>query len=229
MIQICLDIITFITLKFYSFFNTPPIIRYGTTDCTIFWQICIFKDLKLPKKITPKIIVDAGAYTGLSTKFYAEKYPNSKIIAIEPEQSNFNLLEKNISKLKNVSSINAALWYKKTFMQIKDPGLGHCAFTVKKDTKENYDIKTITIPEILNRFNLDKIDVLKIDIEGAEKELFSQNYKSWIDKVNIIVIELHDRLKSGCSETFKKALKDGNWHITQRGEKVMAIKSEISI
>jgi len=56
--------------------------------------------------------------------------------------------------------------------------------------------------------NLTSIDldiqkgILKIDIEGAEKELFKANYKKWIDKVDVLIIELHDRFKPGCSATF---------------------------
>ena len=50
------------------------------------------------------------------------------------------------------------------------------------------------------------IDILKIDIEGAEKELFMDNYKTWLGKTKVIVIELHDRLDKEISGIFFKAV-----------------------
>lgn len=51
------------------------------------------------------------------------------------------------------------------------------------------------------------IDILKIDIEGSEKELF-ENPTPWVDKVGMIVIELHDHFKAGCSSSVYSSTKD---------------------
>mgnify|MGYP000361339186 CR=1 FL=1 len=50
-------------------------------------------------------------------------------------------------------------------------------------------------------------DLLKIDIEGAEKELFSENTDYWLGKVNMIIIELHDWMRKDCSKNFYSAIK----------------------
>ncbi len=63
------------------------------------------------------------------------------------------------------------------------------------------EVNGITVDKIMKDFNLKKIDILKIDIEGAEKEVF-QDTSFWIKKVNSIVIELHEDLKPGCSRSF---------------------------
>ena len=54
----------------------------------------------------------------------------------------------------------------------------------------------MTIDRIMNDYHLDKIDILKVDIEGADKEVFS-NALSWIEKVDALIIELHERMKTG--------------------------------
>jgi hypothetical protein len=53
----------------------------------------------------------------------------------------------------------------------------------------------------MEEFRIDRVGILKVDIEGAEKEVFS-GAASWIDRVDGIIIELHDRMKRGCSRTF---------------------------
>lgn len=61
----------------------------------------------------------------------------------------------------------------------------------------------MTVEDIMERFNLDRIDLLKVDIEGAEKEVFSDSDAvKWIDAVDAIEVELHDRFRPGCSRAF---------------------------
>jgi hypothetical protein len=59
----------------------------------------------------------------------------------------------------------------------------------------------MTVDKIMQDYNLEKVDILKIDIEGAEKEVFTDT-SSWIEKVNSIIIELHERMKAGCNRSF---------------------------
>jgi hypothetical protein len=63
---------------------------------------------------------------------------------------------------------------------------------------------SISVADLMRSFDLDHIDVLKLDIEGSEKEVFEDSAE-WIDRVSAIAIELHDRFKSGCSRAFYAA------------------------
>jgi hypothetical protein len=53
---------------------------------------------------------------------------------------------------------------------------------------------------------MEYIDLLKIDIEGAESELFRSNYESWLSKTRAIVVEIHNHFNPMCSSTLEKAL-----------------------
>src|SRR5580658_7698465 len=68
-----------------------------------------------------------------------------------------------------------------------------------RDDRANHrvidEIEATTIGDLLDRFGWDRIDLLKIDIYGAEKKLF-ENAALWVERVNMIVIELHDRFKT---------------------------------
>lgn len=227
-IDLTLRIITFFFVKYYSLIYNPLIIRKNTTDNLIFRSIFIFKEFKLPIKIKPKLIIDGGAYTGLSALYYSSKYPDAKIFAVEPEESNFEILEKQTKKIHNITRIKAGLWYKDAFLKIVNGKTGKWDFTVKEVEKsEAYDIKAVTIDDLLKRSGFDEIDILKLDIEGSEKELFSKNYNSWINKVNIIVIELHDWMREGCAQSLYSAINQAEWKKYKSGEKLVLIRRRI--
>ncbi len=221
-------ILSFIARNYYRFIFNPLIIRENTSDIKVFRSIFILKEFDLPIDIKPKLIVDAGAYTGLSALFFSRKYPNAKIIAVEPEDSNFEILKQNTSQFKNVELVKSGLWSKNAYLKVIDNNLGKWAFSLKEvDSTSNYDLQATTVDDILKNSPFDRIDILKIDIEGAEKEIFKDNYNSWLEKVNIIFIELHDRYLEGCSEAVYNAIDLNLWNEYKKGEKVIFIRKNI--
>ena len=98
------------------------------------------------------------------------------------------MLEKNTSQYKNIKRINAGIWNKNTFLLIKDlknddMGVLHYAFIVEEvDKEEANSVKAITISDILKEYKQDEIDILKLDIEGAEKDIFSTNFSDWLSR-----------------------------------------------
>jgi FkbM family methyltransferase len=166
-------------------------------------------DVELAKK--PATIVDAGANIGLTSIFFAMKFPAASVLAIEPEKENFKLLEQNTQKFPNIVPIRAALWSENKPLQLANPDNSSWAFQTSasgsqpiENTQETHQVRGINMENILREYGIDHVDLLKIDIEGAEKEVFEVN-TSWVDCVDVIVIELHDRLKSGCTEVFRHA------------------------
>jgi len=184
------------------------------------------KEFKLPVKIDPKLILDLGAYTGLSTLYYSKKFPNAKIISVEPETSNFKLLVEHTKNNPNITTINKGIWSSDAKLKIENKNSEKWAFTLTEvEEDEPYDIVSVTIDTLLSTSGSSVIDILKIDIEGSEKEIFSKNYEPWINKVNIIVIELHDRMIEGCTETLNSAIDANLWKQYKSGEKVILVRN----
>ena len=116
------------------------LVRLGTPDITVFNEIYHEKEHDWDFEVAPETIMDAGAYTGLSTAYFAVRYPGAKIIAIEPSEDNFSLLIRNVGKLENVHAINAALWSEPGSLVLTDPGRDYWGLTVQEsDTSTSAD------------------------------------------------------------------------------------------
>jgi len=213
-------------------------VRLGTPDILVFNDLYHGKEQDWNFEVAPKTIMDAGAYTGLSTAYFATRYPDAKIIAVEPSEDNFALLLRNVSKLENVHAINAALWSETGSLVLTDPGRDYWGFTVQEsDTDSGPDQKhslapaskvdALTVSDLMSDYEVDRVNLLKVDIEGSEKEVFS-DARPWIDRVDAISIELHDRFKPGCARAFFGAITDFPTEL-RRGEKILVIRDGSSL
>jgi FkbM family methyltransferase len=187
----------------------PMHLRLRTTDVSLFEEIIVNSEYSFEPSISPKIIVDAGANIGATSVYFANKFPRAKIIAVEPEQSNFEMLKKNASYYPNIVPVQAALWRENKKLSLANPGTGNWGYQTRERNGGGVDpeVDGITIDRLMERYHCDYIDILKVDIEGAEKEVF-ENPGAWIGKVGGIIIELHDHAKSGCSASVHSAVKD---------------------
>ena len=124
--------------------------------------------------------VDIGANIGKFSVIMGLKYPKSKIVAIEAEPTNFKILKRNIhlNNLKNVCAVQSACYDEKTTIRLfKDP-LGTGSHSIHKKQKEFIEIKADTLDNILREHKIGKVDLLKIDVEGAEANVIKGALKT---------------------------------------------------
>jgi FkbM family methyltransferase len=181
-------------------------LRLHTSDAAVYRDTFIDKEYEFPLSFEPCSIVDAGANCGMTAVFYANRYPQAKIIAIEPEPSNFAALVKNTAAYPQVIPICAALWNQDGEVDLF-PGWRNTATWGKWGfrVRDGKGSRAITVPTLMRKFSLETIDVLKIDVEGAEREIFATC--DWMEKVKFLAIELHDRFWPGCTESVDAAAK----------------------
>jgi FkbM family methyltransferase len=202
-------------------------IRWKTSDAYLFWNIFALKEYSYVKEIfkkDPDVIFDIWANVGYASIFFKEAYPNATIIAIEPEESNFLTLEKNLKNYWNIKLIKWALWDKNWIINLHDDWLWERWFTVSEISnnrpKREWEINAFTMNQLINSSNIKKIDLLKIDIEWAEKEVFQADDISRLDSVDNIVIETHDRFREWTSKSFFDALKSYNYNCEFKWENI---------
>jgi len=200
----------------------PIFLRSNTTDIDCFVKVFMHREYQIASSNPLKIIVDAGANIGLASRFFKILFPDALIFAIEPEPSNFALLKQNCSPIEGITLINAALWPCNETLKMASLDTGHWAFSVEPSTTvcTASPIQTITIPQLVQQSPTGRIDLLKLDVEGAEKPLFSNGAAQWLPKVDCIAIELHDRFIPGCASTFFSSLNDTPFAMTIVGENV---------
>ena len=153
----------------------------------------------------PDFIVDAGANAGFSTLRFQKEFPGTKIVALEPERRNILQFKKNCASYPNITLDEKALWAANTRLRIRSPDVGLNAFQVEEDANGN--VEALSMIEVMRRHHLPRIDLLKVDIEGSEKVVFSHaNTKSWLQYVGMILIETHDSIEEGCTDAVEGAL-----------------------
>lgn len=170
--------------------SVSPQVRCRTTD--IFVLLEVFADLqyKMPAEFRPPaVIVDAGANIGLASLFFATQYPNSTIVAIEPDVENFRMLLSNTERHKNIRPIRAALWHEHEELELHDPGIGSWGLRVSPIAEGKSEIDTVTMDDLVSVYG--RVDLLKMDIEGAERDVL-RNSSSWFGSIGALAVELHD-------------------------------------
>ncbi|HSJ67580.1 MAG TPA: FkbM family methyltransferase [Anditalea sp.] len=162
--------------------------------------VATYKELFLEElyKFNPKverggIILDCGSNMGLSVLYFSLHYPHHQILAFEPEEAIFKVLEENVKTfgLKNVTIYQKAVWTKKETLTFhSDGGMGGRVNNLyKKSNQPINQVETVILRDYLN----DKVDFLKIDIEGAEVEVL-KSCKGLLGQVNHIFFEYHNHM-----------------------------------
>ena len=208
--------------------NVP--FAYRKADLPIFKAIFEKEEHYIPvENFKPKLILDCGGNIGCAALYYAFKYPGAQIYSVEPEKNNFKLLRYNTLFFENIHAIRSALWDKETFIRVEDRGFGIAGFMTFETTADDSSaLKTVTVSKLLKDSGFEEIDLLKIDIEGAEKEVFgAADVDDWLSKVKVLTIELHDRMKRGCSYELFKAISKYHWYFAFRGENLIFVRENI--
>jgi FkbM family methyltransferase len=202
--------------------KSPIKVRPWTSDLFAFEQVFSNGEYEFSIDIKPKLIIDGGANVGYTSIFFANKFANAHILAVEPESSNVALLRENALPYPNVEVIQSAIWNKTTHLKVKDVGLGNWGFIIESTNSNDPEaFVAMTIQDLIKYSCFETADIVKLDIEGSEKEVFSENYESWLGDVSILIIELHDRMKEGCSDTFINAVNKYNFNVEQHGENIV--------
>ena len=190
-----------------------------------FWKPLYHIECTKPNK--QLAIIDAGANIGDETIRFQHFHPNATILAIEAEQDNFSVLKKNFQETPNVHCYHKALWYETTTLSLSKNSDSNESFRVNEETKQAaLQVGTITIPELMQTHQLNEIDIIKLDIEGAEKALFSYNTDEWISKVNVFIFEIPDYDNPGTTRLIFEKLAAMNFNVFRSDESLVLIKAD---
>lgn len=210
--------------------KSPVALRMNESDQSVFSQVFVRRGYlyDLPEKVS--FILDAGANIGLAALWFKRRYPTATIIAVEPDPQNYVYLQRNTAAYDDIHCVNAALWHKTDQLDLlynDDTGkeLGAWGVQVAKESEgggANGRCAAYTVSDLLEKFGISHFDIAKIDIEGAEYELFKFGDLGWLDKTELVIAETHDRIKPESSAAVEAAM--SGRRVGRRGENLFYFK-----
>lgn len=163
---------------------------------TLFEEIFLTQDYKFDCQDKKPVIVDLGAHAGLSVIYFKDQYPDSSIVAVEASPENYNSLVKNLENY----GVEGVELHHKAISDSSEPLDFYISLTDSmantstkrrlnlNDQCEKISVEGITLDELCKE--MDKIDFLKIDVEGSELDVLKGGNET-LEKVKQMFVEYH--------------------------------------
>ena len=155
--------------------NAPILFRGSTSDAWVLNTVMICQEYKGFIDFEPLTILDGGANIGMASVYWHQQFPDAEIVAVEPDPENCRLARRNIGDSPQVHVLQGGLLSRNVKLSIINSGDENYALRVTEDP-DHGTIPAFSIASIMRERGWSVIDVLKLDVEGSEVELLSNNY-----------------------------------------------------
>jgi len=177
-------------------FNKQPhpfYLRTYAGDLQIFYDIFWRSIYQFPEQVfkNATTIVDLGGHIGFTAAYFNWHCPQAKVYTIEADESNYTLLTKNlqpqiakgsvVATHAAVSNTNGTVYLERS---------KHSYNSQLAPTITSFPVPGIRLQQFLQQYRLTHIDIIKIDIEGAESFLFRDDVE-WLAITDTIIVEIH--------------------------------------
>ena len=176
--------------------------RTSSSDMILIYEILLQSKYKseyfFPNQLNPKIIFDIGGNIGITAVYLASIFPDAKIYTFEPLPDNFEILKKNIQKYDNIEALNIGLGSSngsfKVYLSDDSENFGGVSFypdPIGNKSDSYISCKVRNINEVIKELNIESIDLIKIDTEGAEHDILMALQEKILRNTSWITGELH--------------------------------------
>lgn len=201
--------------------------RPGTSDEMVFWQV--FIDLQYAPHApieAPRFILDCGANVGYTASYFLTRFPAARVFAVEPDPGNAAMLRRNLTPYGGRAAVfETAVWSRPVGLVLSTTPFRdgrEWARQVREARPDETPAMLATdIPKLIAESREDRVGILKMDIEGAETEVFSADCSSWLPRVDAMMVELHDDAGAGA---FERAVRRHGFDISRHGELAIAVR-----
>jgi FkbM family methyltransferase len=209
----------------------PLFFRANSSDLWNLRQIFQLREYDFDFPNPPRRILDLGAYVGFAAVYFANRFPSAKIICVEPDKANFELLRMNTVAYPKIKLIHGAIWHHSAWVNLKEKMGGEDWAGVFEEKEEGRGcVQAYSVGELLRTNGWTNVDYVKCDIEGAEVEVFSDpRCAEWVSGTTCVSVEMHDRFRPGCTETVQAALSAEVFDRRQSGEYSLFIRRQSRI
>lgn len=169
------------------------------------------------------LILDAGANIGASSVWFALRYPEAVVVAVEPDPANLEIARRNIARFPNIVLAPAAIGGESGAVNVLAHKSGEATRTERAMSGET---PILTVADAVALAGpATELLIAKVDIEGFEADLFAHNL-DWIDGISALLIELHDWMLPGqhSSASLQRAMFNRGFEMLVRGECVFFVR-----
>ena len=184
----------------------------------IFGQVFLFRQYAL-NRAAPKAIIDGGAHIGCATVDFAQRYPDARSVAVEPNRENFALLAENTRLYPNVHCLHGAIWPDQERLRIANPKADSWAF----QCEPGGDVAGYRISDLLTLLNAERLDILKLNPVKAPNGSVTDARYATVDGIARISFwsNCMTIMSPGCRHALDTLLATARWTERERSETVV--------
>lgn len=181
--------------------DSPVYLRCASSDFVTFHEVFINREYGAVLSHAPdrvRGVLDLGANIGLASRWFLQCWPSAQVIAVEPDSGNITVLRRNLASADGSSQchrvVNAFVGGRVREAVLKSRGAGYANEGMLSDAEQpGHQTLPVITPAQLLEMTSTPIDVVKMDIEGSEKEVLEADL-SWLESCSTVVLEVHDPL-----------------------------------
>lgn len=210
----------FVTLELKGFHGELRF-RPGTSDKEVIEQVFLTDEFSWLRRLDGvSTIVDCGANIGATAFLLLNAFPHARLVAVEPDPCNYEILSHNLEQFGGrATALRAAVWSTDTTLRlVRGEFLDGREWTYQAKEHPDSSLEAVeakSLPTLLEELGVERIDLLKVDIEGGELDLFSNGPQAWLPRITNVSIELHG---DACSNAFFGAMSRYDFELLRRGE-----------
>lgn len=174
----------------------PVVVRPGTRDLVTYHDVFVRRYHETRNHPTPvEVIVDVGANIGLVSRWYAKLFPRAEIVAVEMEEDNYAMLQRNAELVgPRIHPMRAAVWIHPDGVQYLADSKEDAFAVVTEANLQQVQMRapSVTPAHLVDLFGDRDVDLMKMDVEGAEGPLLLEADVSWLSRVRCLQLEIHD-------------------------------------
>jgi FkbM family methyltransferase len=194
---------------------------HSSSDLEVFYQIFVQEEYSTLRSLENiSLIFDLGANVGYSSAYFLNCFPNSRVVAVEPDEQNVANCRTNLKPYgERALVLHGAVWSESTSLSVQKGNFGdgrEWATQVSRPTSNDVgNVEAWDVGSLIRMTGAAQVDLLKVDIEGAELEVFGASAQEWLPRVRNICIELHG---PDCERMFLNSLKGLDYELERSGE-----------
>lgn len=209
--------------------------KYPSSDLNVYGQVFRGNEYKKVAELfkqhfgeNAQNIIDAGGNVGYTSIFFSSVFSNPNIAIIEPSDDNFSMIQENFALNKIEAKLfKGGLWDKNTNLKIIRDFRDQSDWSIRvEETEEDSTLKAFTVDYIMKESGFTFIDIFKIDIEGAEKQIFGKSASlDFLKYTKCLALEIHDEFD--CRQDIVNLLTQNGFILVNYGELTIGINQNL--